>query len=113
MTEAELRTADAGGQDAWPTSPRSRTFDQDALVDALVAAEKERLAAAVTDGRLTQAEADERAADLEARITEWLDKLCGPGGRGGRPAPGDDAAPVPDAPSTSDSATADTAADAA
>ena len=42
----------------------------DVLVDALVAAETERITQAVTDGRLTQEEADERLADLEARVTE-------------------------------------------
>jgi hypothetical protein len=39
-------------------------------------------AEAVTAGRLTQAEADARATDLEARVTDSLDELCGPGGRG-------------------------------
>lgn len=42
----------------------------DELVDALVADAMEHLDAAVENGRLDQAEADERAADLEERITE-------------------------------------------
>ena len=54
---------------------------QEALVDALVAAHEEKLDAAVADGRLTQAQADERLAAFEARVTERLDdpiRLRGP-----------------------------------
>jgi hypothetical protein len=40
------------------------------LIDALVAEEKHELAEAVTAGRLTQAQADARLTDLEARITD-------------------------------------------
>ncbi len=42
----------------------------DELVDALVAEAMERIDAAVEDGRIEQDVADERAADLEAQITE-------------------------------------------
>ena len=42
------------------------------VVDALVADRVERLEAAVADGRLTQDEADERLADLEAHVTEFV-----------------------------------------
>lgn len=61
------------------------------LVDALVAAAQTGLAEAVTDGRLTQAEADARAADLEARVADSMNELCGSGGRGGPGPRGDDA----------------------
>ncbi|MDP9406706.1 MAG: hypothetical protein M3P95_02120 [Actinomycetota bacterium] len=54
----------------------------DTLVDALVAEARERLSQAVEDGRLTQAEADDKAADLEER-----DLHVGPGGRVVRPGP--------------------------
>ncbi len=47
---------------------------RDALVDALVAAGKAHLAEEVTEGDLTQAEADERAATLEERATAALDR---------------------------------------
>lgn len=43
------------------------------LVDAMVKAAEERLAQAVEDGRLTQAQADERKADLRAEVTERVD----------------------------------------
>jgi hypothetical protein len=40
------------------------------LIDALVAAAQERITQAVTDGDLTQEQADERLADLQTRITD-------------------------------------------
>ena len=51
------------------------------LVQALVASAKERLAEKVTDGRLTQAEADERAATLTERVTALLDRPLAREGR--------------------------------
>ena len=46
--------------------------DPKKVIDALVADAKTHLAQAVTDGKLTQAQADERSADLEARITKLV-----------------------------------------
>lgn len=90
MTDAELRAAAEEGTTLSDLAEQEGV-SEDALVDALVAAAKERLAAAVTDGRITQEQADARAADLETRITESLDDpICRPGGRGprgGGPAP--------------------------
>lgn len=80
MTEDELRTALSEGKTLADLADE-KGVAQDALVDAMVAAAKEHLAEKVADGRLTQAEADERAADLEARITERLDEPM-PMGRG-------------------------------
>ena len=71
-----------------------------------MAAEKARLAEAVTDGRLTQAEADEKAANAETRITDSLDDPIGRGHHGG-PRGGDaddDATPAAPAPAESDAA---------
>jgi hypothetical protein len=91
ISEEELRTQTSAGRTLADIAEAEGVEEAD-LVDALVAAAKTRLAEAVTAGRLTQAEADARAADLEARITDSLDELCGPGGRSGRgPAGGDDA----------------------
>ena len=73
---------------------------------------KDALASLVTDGKLTQAEADERTADLTERITTMVDQELpargsGRGGRGGDTAP--DAAPgastAPSSGATSSSAT--------
>jgi hypothetical protein len=63
------------------------------LVAALVEAEQEELDEAVADGRLTEAQRDSIAADLEARITERVNGtlMFGPGhGPPGLP-PGSDA----------------------
>jgi hypothetical protein len=55
------------------------------LVAALVAAEEEKLDEAVADGRLTEAQRESLAADLEDRITERVNRTFGPGH--GPPAP--------------------------
>ena len=47
--------------------------DPSAVVDAIVAAQRERLDQAVEDGELTQEEADARAADLEERVTAFVE----------------------------------------
>lgn len=96
ITEAELRTAAQAGRTLADLA-EAEGVSEDALVDALVTAAKERLAQAVTDGRITQEQADARAADLETRITASLDDpICRPGGhgpRGGGPAPEESALP--------------------
>lgn len=46
--------------------------DVDAVIDAVVAAERDRLDELVDDGRLTQAEADELADGLEDRVTDLV-----------------------------------------
>ena len=58
--------------------------DRQTLVDALVASATERLAQAVTDGKITQEQADERAADLPEMIEKLVDGELRHGGRGGR-----------------------------
>jgi hypothetical protein len=47
--------------------------DEQKVIDALVAAAEKRLAAAVTAGKLTQAEADARKADLPAHVKEMVE----------------------------------------
>ncbi|MCZ2828884.1 hypothetical protein O2W14_08580 [Modestobacter sp. VKM Ac-2986] len=85
MTEEELRTA----LDVEGTSLADVAGQQgvavDTVVDALVAAVQADVAEHVQDGDLTQAQADERLADLEARVTERVESdSWGPGrGRGG------------------------------
>ena len=59
------------------------------LVAALVADEKKELQAAVSSGRITQAQADEHLANAEARFTDLVNGTLPEGGRhgfGGPPA---------------------------
>lgn len=101
ITQEELRAAAQAGSTLGELAEQ-QGVGEDQLVDALVTAGRERLAAAVEDGRLTQAEADERGADLEARITERLDQPIRSGrhghGGGHRGGPGADG-PSAEAPS--------------
>lgn len=93
LSEAELRTQLQAGRTLADIADEQDVPQAD-LVAALVKAGKARLAQAVNDGRLTQAEADDKAAGLEARITERLDEPLRRGGHhGGMPAPGGTTAP--------------------
>lgn len=84
ITPEEVRAA-AEADKTLAELAKEQGVSNDKLVAALVAAEKTRLAEAVTDGRLTQAEADQKAAGLQARITDRLDELIGhKGGHHGR-----------------------------
>jgi polyhydroxyalkanoate synthesis regulator phasin len=90
LTEAELRTALESDGTSLADVAQAQGVDVGTLVDALVQAQQDRIAQAVEDGRLTQAEADQRLADLEARVTERVnsdDLILGHHGRGG---PADD-----------------------
>lgn len=81
----ELRTALRDGQSLADVA-ETQGVSTDDLVAALVEAAEARLADAVTDGRLTQEQADERAADLPERIGEMVEREgLGRGGRGGPP----------------------------
>ncbi len=68
-TTADLRTALQGGKTLAQVAA-DRGVPVATLVTALVDAEKAELAQAVKDGRLTQAQADQRSADLTARVTD-------------------------------------------
>ena len=69
ITEAELRTALHGGATLAQVAA-GEGVGVDTLVAALVEAERTRVAQAVADGRITQAQADERLADVTERVTE-------------------------------------------
>lgn len=87
MTEDELRDALQADDTSLAEVAGQRGVEVDALVDALVTAQRERIAQAVEDGDLPQVEADERLADLEDRVTERVNSddwgHRGPGGRDG------------------------------
>ncbi len=98
MTEAELRTELQAGKTIAAIA-QSKSIDLNVVSAALLADEKTRVAQAVTDGKLTQAQADEKLANAQARITEFLNgtqPLRGPG-RGG-PRPGTTPGATPAAP---------------
>ncbi|CAN5409954.1 hypothetical protein BH10ACT1_BH10ACT1_18800 [soil metagenome] len=86
VTEDELRTQLQDGKSLADVA-KAEGVDEQKLIDALVAAEKDELAAAVKRGDLTQAQADERSADLAARIQDRVEDThhdCpGRGGHGG------------------------------
>lgn len=71
------------------------------LIDFMVSQAEERLAQAVEDGKIEQAEADEKLAEIEEKITEKVNsEIPEPGdreGRRGRRGPGGGEAPAEDA----------------
>ncbi|NIZ92273.1 hypothetical protein [Kineococcus rubinsiae] len=78
----DLRTALQADGATPATVAAAHDVDEQTLVDALVAAGKTRAQQAVTDGRLTQAQADQRIADLPARVATAVDAEF-TGGHGG------------------------------
>jgi polyhydroxyalkanoate synthesis regulator phasin len=87
-TEDEVRTALEGGA-SLASLAEEKGVSVDTLVDALVADAKTHLDEHVADGDLTQAEADERLAEITTRITEMVQTEGlpdrGPRGAGGGP----------------------------
>ena len=87
MTEAELRTELEAGKSIAQVA-ETKNVDLQVVIDALIAQHKTHIAEHVAAGKLTQAEADEKLANLEARVTEMVNKTGlpikgGPGGKGG------------------------------
>lgn len=81
ITAEEVRAAAQAGSSLAELA-EEQGVERQALIDALVASHQERLDAAVADGRLTQAEADEKSGELEAHVTDRVDESIGV--RGGR-----------------------------
>lgn len=100
MTPADVRTALAGGQTLAQVA-QGKGVAVDTLVAAIVAAEKTRIAQQVTDGRLTQAQADERVAGLTARVTERVNSTRKGRGHHDNKTPSSTASPSPSASPTS------------
>lgn len=73
ITEAELRTQLKAGKTLAQIAA-TKNISKAVLIDKLVTAAEAHLAQAVKDGKLTQAQADERTSDLRARITESVDR---------------------------------------
>ncbi|WP_298989066.1 hypothetical protein [uncultured Pseudokineococcus sp.] len=110
LTPEELRDALAQDGATLASVAQEQGVSTDDLVAALVDAARTHLDEEVADGRITQAQADERAADLETRIgelvtTEVGDRPLGPGGHGpGGHGPGGPGGPAEEDPA--DGATA-------
>ncbi|MFC8191521.1 hypothetical protein ACFUMH_07635 [Cellulomonas sp. NPDC057328] len=95
MTQDELRTALEVDGTSLADVAAAQDVETSVLVEALVAAQTERLAQDVADGDLTQAEADERVAALPERVGALVEEELRLGGRGHGPRGGerpDDAA---------------------
>ena len=83
MTEADLTAALNGGQTPAEIA-KAKGVDLQKVIDAIVAVEKTEIAAAVKAGTMTQAQADERIANLAAHVTDEVNGVAGgPGGPGG------------------------------
>lgn len=87
-TEAELRTSLESGKSLADVAKATDGKSVDGLVAAIVAAEKKELAAAVTAGRLTEAQQKEILASLEQRVTDMVNGVRPAGGPGGHGGPG-------------------------
>ena len=71
MTADELRQALAGGQSIADFA-KSKNVDPQKVIDALVAEAKTRLDQAVTNSKITQAQADTELAEQTPRITSLV-----------------------------------------
>jgi hypothetical protein len=79
ISEDELRTALRSGQSIAQVA-QSKGVDVQKVIDAVVADARNRIAAKVEAGDLTQAQADERLARLQQRVSDLVNR---PGGFGG------------------------------
>jgi hypothetical protein len=95
LTPAELRTQLEGGKSLAEVA-KAQSKSVDGLVDAIVAAETKALEAAVTNGKLTRAQADTLEGKLHDQATKLVNEArpagLGRGGPGGhnRPKPATD-----------------------
>lgn len=73
VTKEELRTALRDGRSIAQVA-QSKDVDVQKVIDAMVADAKAKLAEAVQNGNLTQAQADRKAANLNERITALVNR---------------------------------------
>jgi hypothetical protein len=106
VTPQELTTALRSGK-SLAAFAQEKGKSRDTLKEYLTAQERARLSAAVTAGRLTQAQADARLTQLASQLDAMIDRtgpLGGPGGRG-RGGPGGRPGAAPGAPGGAPSST--------
>ena len=82
MTDAELHGRAPGRHVRGSQVAEAKGVDLQKVIDAIVAADTAEIEAAVTAGTMTQAQADERLANLEQHVTDEVN------GVGSRPRPG-------------------------
>jgi hypothetical protein len=82
MTEAELRTELQAGKSIAQVA-ETKNVEVQVVIDALVATRQAHIAEHVAEGKLTQAQADEKLANLETRVTEMVNK-AGPAMKSGK-----------------------------
>ena len=87
LTESELRTKLRSGTTLAEVANASQGKSADGLIVALVAAAQKNIAADVSSGRLTQAEADQILAGLKQHITDRVTSTGPPGGPHGHGGP--------------------------
>ena len=73
ITESELRSELEAGKSIAQVA-EAKNVDVQKVITALVDERKEHIAAHVAEGKLTQAQADAKLADVEARVTEMVNK---------------------------------------
>ncbi len=86
LTESELQTKLQSGKTLAQVANATDGKSADGLIDALVAAAKTDIAADVSSGRITQAQADQILSGLKQEITNRVNSTgppSGPHGRGG------------------------------
>jgi len=88
VTQADLLTSLQSGKTLAQVAGATSGKSVAGLIDALVAAEKTELAAAVTAGHLTQAQADQIATGLTAHVTAEVNGTEPAHGHGGPGGPG-------------------------
>jgi hypothetical protein len=82
ISESELMTQLASGKTLAQIADATSGKSRDGLIAAMVAAQKQRLDAALDAGQLTDSQAQQLEADVQDRVTAMVDGT-GFGGRGG------------------------------
>jgi hypothetical protein len=87
LTESELQTKLRSGTTLAQVASATDGKSADGLIDALVAAAQKNIAADVSNGRLTQSQADQILSSLKQHITARVNSTGPPGGQHGRGGP--------------------------
>ena len=97
LTEAELKAQVEAGKSLADVAATQNVSVQ-SVIDVVVTEMKTHIASEVTSGELTQAQADEKLANVTARATDMVNGVRPAGGHNGRGGHGRSHGPVGDAP---------------